>query len=109
MVEDEKKIWFQNHGGPFRAPDGSIKAPGKKFKAYSSEISESMRVHIKPLNESDDPKNIPLPEAKILSEYKIVDKKPGWFDVIESVSGKIINEKGLRKEAAETLIKSLES
>lgn len=105
--EKEEKVRFRNNGGPYLHIDGKIKAPGKVFKAYPSDISESLRIHIKPLDGIDEPSKKPLPTATIKGGYEIVNKSPGWYDVIQNDNGKIVNEKGLRKEAAEELINSL--
>lgn len=112
-VKDQKtrqgeKVWFVNRGGPYRHSDGSIKIPGKKFKAYPEDVSESMRVHIVPLDGSEDQKEEPLPTPKTKSGYDIAQKSPGWYNVIQKETGKIVNEIGLRKAEAEALINSLE-
>lgn len=110
MAEEskEKKIWFKNHGGPYRHTDGSIKAPGKSFKAYPSEISAGLRTHIKPLEELPDPGTEPLPAPTGETGYELKSKGGAYYNVIQKNTGKIVNEKGLRKADAEALIISLE-
>jgi hypothetical protein len=106
-VIGETKIRWRNDGGPFRAYDGSIKTPGKVFKEYPSRIPKGFRDVIICLDGSPEEAISPLPEKTTKSGYELVVKSVGWYDVINIASGKIENEKGLRKADAEALIKSL--
>lgn len=104
-----KKIkWINKSGGSFRPMiDGKRKIipPGATFFATEEEVSLSFRDVIQPFNKEDIPdKPVELKGTK--SDYKIVTKSKGWFDVVDS-TGKVINEKGLRKEKAEELLESL--
>lgn len=98
----DKIRWRKTGGGSFRMKGGRIIKPGQIFEATLDEIPEAFRDIIIPLDEL--PQETPLISSV---KYEIKMKTGGWFNVVESVSGKAMNEKGLRKEDAEKLLADL--
>jgi hypothetical protein len=105
----DKIQWKKTGGGSFRAVlDGRrrIIKPGEVFRARIEEIPLAFRDVIIPL----DPQVLKKAEEPIpveQSNYTIVTRSPGWFNVVRESDGKVMNENALRKEDAETLIESL--
>lgn len=103
--------WRKTGGGSFTAVINGKKKmikPGQEFSARLEEIPEGFRDLVIPV----DPEEFKVAEkhfdnvdvAKL--EYSISPKGGNWFDVLDS-DGKKLNEKSLRKDAAEALISSL--
>jgi hypothetical protein len=102
------KVWWQKvGGGSFRLPNRIIK-PGEKFRAHPDEIPKEHRDVVLPLEgipETGDAR----PVNVVKSEYKLQSRGDSklWYDVVDK-NGKVLNEKGMKKETAEKLIQDLE-
>jgi len=112
--EEGKVLWKKIGGGSFMLGNRIIK-PGQTFWAFPHEIPKSFRDVVI----SSDPNAVFEAEAKkdkevVKSsevkklEFKIQPRKNSklWYDIVDS-EGKILNEKALKKEAAEKLVKDL--
>lgn len=106
--EVEKEIWWRKTGGGSHRMKKNGKLmiikPGQKFKARPSEIPEAFRDIILPLE--NIPKEPPLKVDE--PTYEIVHKGSGWYNVVDG-DGKIMNEKAMRPEEAEELVRNLKS
>jgi len=98
-MEREKLIrWKKIGGGSLRLGNRLIK-PGQVFTARAIDIPESFRDVIIPLEDLPEE-----PEIQAVEEtYELVHRGGGYYNVVNSATGKIMNESALRKEAAESL------
>jgi len=98
--------WKKIGGGGFLFKGHLIK-PGQVFTAKVSEIPKGFRDICIPLDEIPAPAEIPPIEVGN-SSYTVQPRGDGkiWFDVVDR-NGKVLNEKALRKEAAEQFAKDL--
>ena len=103
--------WRKTGGESFTAVINGRKKmikSGQEFSARLEEIPESFRDNIVPVDPAEfkeartefDTVDV----AKL--EYTVSPRGGNWFDVLDS-DGKKVNEKSLRKDAAEKLISSL--
>lgn len=103
--------WRKVGGGSFYTViDGKqrIIKPGEVFTAKLEEIPVAFRDTVKPV---DDAQYKVVKEQKeatepVPAEYSLKHRGGGYFDVFDS-NDKQVNEKALRREAAEELIGSL--
>ena len=97
--------WQKIGGGSFRLKNRIIK-PNQKFSATEDEIPQAFRDVVVRLG--DVPAAAETPPIKAVdSSYTLKARgKGGWYDVVNS-SGKVLNEKALKKEVAEKLIEDL--
>ena len=107
----EKVITWKKVGGGSLRFNGQIIKPGQTFKARDSEISPTFRDVIIPLEAIPGVAPDPGRPAKVITadvvEYKLNARGTGgWYDVVD-VNGKVLNEKALKKDVAEKLIKDL--
>lgn len=106
MIKEWKKIG----GGSFRMSSGRIIKPGQVFKADENDIPLSFRNVIIPTDGSkaSSIEDTTVPVKVSAPEYKVAPRGDSkvWFDVLNS-SGKVLNEKALRKAEAEKLLESL--
>lgn len=98
--------WKKIGGGALRLKNRIIK-PGQIFSARVDEIPKAFLDTCIPLDEV--PVVLEAPLNVVTHAYKIELKGNSKFlyDVVDD-NGKIINEKGLKKEVAEQLVKDLE-
>jgi len=107
-------LWKNTGRGTFRLRyrekgGRRIIKPNETFRAAPWDIPQAFRDIITPLEPDMEAK-----EAKKIQETKppefIIENKgaAGWYNVV-SAEGKVINENGLRKDAAETLKRQLEA
>jgi len=119
MDESKEIRWRKVGGGSLRYIRGKIIKPNEVFLARVNEIPSAFRKQIVALDE--------IPEALALVAVKpfVAQRKEsapikveadsyaaqkrafGWWDVVNTVSGKVINEKGLREDMAIELVKEL--
>lgn len=115
MSESKEIRWRKIGGGSLRYIRGRIIKPNEVFTARPEEVPLAFRKQVVALED--------IPEAVIepvqpFSARKREDTKKeaykaqerptgGWWDVVNSVSGKVINEKGLREDAAKKLVEEL--
>ena len=84
---------------------GKIIKPGQEFYAYEHEIPQGFRDVIIPLEEIVEDDEKPVVAAK--PEYFLKSRgQGGWYNVVDS-NGKVMNEKALKKEAADEFIEEL--
>lgn len=106
-VTDPEILWKKIGGGPLILKNRIIK-PGEKFKARVDEIPPAFRDVVIPLQ---DIKETPAPEmiSKKEPTYHLEPKGESktLFNVVDT-EGKVLNEKGLKKEVAEQFIVDLE-
>jgi hypothetical protein len=103
--KEEPSIMYRKVGsGTFRTKQGKIIKPNQKFMAKPSDIPEVFKDVIVPLDDLPDEQVHP---ETIGPKYEVVSKGAGWYDVINSVTGKVVNEKGLRQADAKKLIEDL--
>ena len=110
-VGSEQVIKWKKTGGGSLRFNGRIIKPGQIFKAKASEISPNFRDVVIPLETIPGDVVVPtIPDPAIKAvevEYKLKSRgSGGWFDVIDK-NGKALNEKALKKDIAEKLIKDL--
>jgi hypothetical protein len=101
----EKIKWLKKGGGSFRMADGKIIKPNQTFMAAPEEIPVGFRDVVVPLEEIPEAKE---PKILVGSAYKVEKRQnSSWYDVVNSVSDKPINDKALRLEDAKALLKEL--
>jgi len=119
MTESKEIKWRKIGGGSLRFIRGKIIKPNEIFLACPEEIPVAFRKQIIPLEDiSETP--IPVRKKVFVAQEKVVpvvapEEKAytlqkrafGWWDVINVVSGKAINEKGLREDMAQKLTEEL--
>lgn len=98
----EGKIrWRKTGGGTLYLGGRTIKS-GKVFWAYPEEIPKDFRDVVRPVDD------LPSPDpVHARTSFEVRSKAGGWFDVVDTVSGKAINEKSLRQEEATALLRTL--
>jgi len=103
QVVEQKVRWRKIGGGSFRMRDGRIIKPNQEFMAFPHEIPQAFRDVVKPIE--------PLPEEPPLEVatggYEVRSVGPGWYAVFD-VSGKRVNDKGLRQAEAQALLEELQ-
>ena len=106
--EDQVIRWKKVGGGSLRFK-GRIIKPGETFRASLNELPKSFRDVI--IAQQEIPGTLKKPAAPV---HKVVEPvytvqargKGGWYDVVDA-NGKALNEKALKKEVAEKLVKDL--
>ena len=87
--------------------NGRIIKPNQIFMAHPDEVPKGVRDVVIPLDDLPEEEFVVAPVQSTV--YDIVERgTKGWFDVVEPVSGKALNESALRRAAAEELIAALE-
>jgi len=95
--------WKKVHGGSLRLGNQIIK-PGQIFKARRDEIPDKFMNSVQAMDA--------IPESEIekaepvKSVYTLKERGNNWYDVVNK-EGKPLNEKALRLEQANELLKSL--
>lgn len=116
-VQEEKTIKWRKTGGgslrfPVRGADGKAKQkiikPNEVFSAKQSEIPESFRDIVVPVDTTQVGVGGEPPIEPEAGVFELKERGDGWYDVVNSV-GKVLNEKALKKEEAERVVKSLAS
>ncbi len=102
----ERIKWKKIGGGTFRLASGKIIKPNQEFMATSDQIPGAFRDVIKPLDSA--PEALPDEVPPDVQQYEIVHRSHGWYDITDN-QGKKINEKSLRKKAAENMIEILDA
>lgn len=98
----EKIRWKKYGGGTFRLASGKIIKPNQVFLASPDEIPQAFRDVVKPLED------IPVVGgSNSMTSFRLEHKGAGWFDVINSSTGKKMNDRSLRQEAAQNVLNSL--
>jgi hypothetical protein len=105
---NDGKVWWRKVGGGSLRLSNRIIKPGEKFRAFPDEIPTAFRDVVLPLEdipETGDAK----PVNVVKTEYKLQPRGDSklWYDVVDK-NGKVLNEKGMKKETAEKLIQDLE-
>lgn len=131
MQLKEKNKYKKVGGGTFRLRSGKIIKPGQTFFAHKHDIPEAFLLTLTLLEEGKPVKTEkPKKEEPVLDETKKDEPKEeekldetknddppkvtyeiekitiGWYNVVDS-DGKVMNEKKLRKVAADALVESL--
>lgn len=131
----ENTIRYRKIGGGSLRWKGKIIKPNEVFSALPDEIPEAFRRHLVAIdpepeeapfapvqklmirkkepsgqdygNGEDSPDSAPDEETVPDGDYLIQPKGVGWFEIVNTASGKVINEKSLRKADAEKLLQEL--
>ena len=112
-MERKKKAnnvaWFRKQGGGIlRLPSGRIIKPNQRFQAHPGEIPEAFMdtILVEDPEKAKSMKEVGVTNAKS-AKYEVKEVATGWYDVMDE-NEKVINEKRLRKGAAEALKQALE-
>ncbi|MCD6361465.1 MAG: hypothetical protein J7M38_11470 [Armatimonadetes bacterium] len=110
-VKRKELKWRKIGGGSLRYIRGRIIKPNEVFVAREDEIPIAFRRFVVPLPEGEaseeEGKKIEKREVEQRPRYEMHTDGNGWWDIINVASGKPINEKKLRKEEAEKVLKDL--
>jgi len=110
-MERNKKVKFKKIGGGSLRFQGKIIKPNQEFWADPIDIPETFRdivIPVDPLGLEKKKETVEeVKEGESSVVYSLKHRGGGWFDVINSETGKVINEKALPKGEAEKLIESL--
>jgi len=119
MHESKEIRWRKIGGGSLRYIRGRIIKPNEVFTARPEEVPLAFRKQvvaledipetvIEPMRSFTALRREPSPDIEEGDVYEVQKRSTGgWWDVVNSVSGKIINEKGLREGAARELVEEL--
>jgi hypothetical protein len=115
------KTYKKIGGGSLRIRTGGksrIIKPNEIFKAYPSDISAAFKHLVVEIDEVDKTIIVPAKAETIIpseeEKIEVVKKlysikrrgKSMWYDIVDS-NGKVVNDKALRKDNAEELLKAL--
>lgn len=114
-MEREKTIkWKKIGGGSFRLYNGKIVKKNEVFFAPLHLIPEAFRDTLQPVDKKEVEeveKEIKTGHVSVVGkshEYSIQPHtSKGWWNIVDG-NGKVLNEKALRKPAAEEMLKNLE-
>lgn len=105
------KLQYRKTGGGLLRILGKYVKPGDTFEAYPEQIPEGFKDLIKCISDKATQEQATKSLLKVYSKeflYEVVaDKSKGWFNVVNSVTQKTINEKTLKQEDAEKLCATL--
>lgn len=109
--KDDGKVAFIKKGkGMLRLADGRVVKSGEVFRAYPENIPHAFRDTIV-LHEVDEKKQEVFKEHGVVESdepsFEIKQVAAGWFDIVDK-QDKPINEKKMRKDEAEDMLKDLE-
>ena len=118
MCESKEIQWRKIGGGSLRYVRGKIIKPNEIFTACPEEVPLAFRKQVVALEDIPETVIEPIQPFTTCRRDSSSDTKEeiyktqersagGWWDVVNSVSGKIINEKGLREDAAKKLVEEL--
>jgi hypothetical protein len=112
MIESKEITWRKIGGGSLRFIRGKIIKPNEIFSATPDEIPDSLRRYVIPMEQLPEPDPIIPVKSFVVQEkepatYEMKKQNGGWYNVINTVSGKSINDKGLREKAARQLVEEL--
>ena len=121
--------WRKIGGGSFRMADGKRIKPNQVFMAAEEDIPQGFRSMVVRLEAAPPPlaraqkqlklEAVPIPEPEASAEveqalenaqgnpYKMAPRGIGWWNVVNTNTGKVLNEKALRHTDAMKLIESL--
>jgi len=112
---ESKPRWQKIGGGSLRIGNKIIK-PNEKFEAYPEDISPSFRKFVIPLSgdatflplATKEKENVETPKEITKPTFEVVPhgKSLFLFDVVSN-TGKVMNEKSLKKDVAEALVADL--
>jgi hypothetical protein len=105
-IEDDGKISFKKIGGGALRWNKQLIKPGQIIRLNPNDIPKNFLDVLIPLEKIREVAEPPIVITK--SEFKVVPrgKSKSLFDVLDN-QGKVINEKGLTKEVAESLVNDL--
>lgn len=105
---NDGKIRYKKLGGGSFRLHGKIIKPGQVFLARPNEIPKAFKDVLVP--QEPLPENISVEEQIVkasLPEYSLQERnRKGWFDIVNK-DGKKLNEKALKEEEANQLLKDL--
>jgi hypothetical protein len=104
MERTIKLRWRNAGGGTLRLRDRRVIKPGETFLAADDEVPRAFRDTIKLIDDVKPEK--PVEAVKVT--YTIKTKPGGWCDILDD-RGKVVNEKSMKRNAAEELIRTLEA
>jgi hypothetical protein len=107
QLDDGVIRWKKVGGGSFKLNNRYIK-PGQVFLARPEEIPTAFRDLVVPQDEIKEKPPEVIEVAKSEYTVQLRGKSNSWFDVVRTSDGKVLNEKGLKKEVAEQLKADLE-
>lgn len=101
-------------GGSFRLKNGKIIKPNQIFSTDPNEIPEAFSDSVIPLDpkeevQEDDTKEEATEETteETNPRFEILHQGSGWYNVVNTASGKAANSKKLRADAAQELLEEL--
>lgn len=103
--EDGKIRWRKDGGGTFRLARGKIVKPNEIFLAHPDEIPKGFRDTVIALEDLTE-EAPPMPTSN-KPRFELRSKSGGWYDAINTESGKPVNDKSLRASEAKELIEEL--
>lgn len=107
-----KMRWRKIGGGSLRLTNMKFVRSGQVFEAYPKDIPEAFRdviICLDPVEKINAEKEKKVADvAKKANSYSKVSRGVGYWNVVDK-NGKVINEKGLRENKADELLKSLET
>ena len=106
------EILWKKIGGGSLSIQGRIIKPGQTFRARPDEISKGFMDTVIPMEPIPEGAKAPDPLKEVIpgeaAKYTLKTRGKGWYDIVDA-SGKVLNEKALKKEMAEQLLKDLEA
>jgi hypothetical protein len=110
-LPEGKMKWKKTGGGSLRLSNMRFIRSGQVFDAYPHEIPLAFRdvvICLSPVDEINAEKEKKIDYVAVKANaYSLVSRGIGYWNVVDK-NGKVINEKALRKDKAEELLKSLE-
>ncbi len=113
---EEGQVRFKKVGGGSLRLHNRIIKPGQIFIANPSDIPKSFRDLVIALDKnvkwevakSPAAAPVPITPAVVTKPVYVVKKREGsqWYDVLDG-QGKVLNERGLKKEVAENFVEDL--
>jgi hypothetical protein len=113
-----KPKWKKLGGGSLRIGNRIIK-PNEEFYALPEEISPAFRSMVKPISGDATfkkvaavdkvPEDAPKEKDIVKTGFEMVPhgQSASWFDVVNTATGKLVNEKAMHKEVATKLLADL--
>jgi len=107
MSGDKEKRWRKIGEGSLRYIRGRIIKPNEVFVAREDEIPKPFRKFVVAVEDVPEEDSSPVQSSG--KDLFRAQKRPGtgWWDIINIATGKKANEKGLRQDKAEALVKEL--